>query len=296
MRNEPTVRSTSLLLVAVLAGCAPESWGPDALSRGSGDIDEETVALGQSSYQLYCSGCHGDNGDGEGPAAQYLDPKPRDFRVGLIKFAAVAAGKTPHDDDYVRIITHGLAGTAMPSFRFMPVREQLSIVAYLRTFRTEADTSGPGARVFIPKDAYRRKPQYAAPAGEALYHGLAECSSCHPSYVTRSKILEHRKKFDITGDTFRDDMYQAVAKESDWGAPITPPDFLTERIKTGSTKEDIVKVIATGVTGTAMPNWAATLKPKQLWALAYYIESLAELRGTAEGRVLAASLTQEVSP
>lgn len=290
-----SVKRTTIVIAFLLVGCAPEDRGPDALSRGS-DADEKTLELGRDSYELYCAGCHGDSGDGAGPAAKFLDPKPRDFRVGMLKFASVAAGKAPHDDDYIRIINNGLAGTAMPSFRLVPLREQEAIVAYLRTFRTNPDDTGPGERVHIPADPYRLKPQFGAPAGEALYHGLAECSSCHPAYVSRARILEHRKKFDISGDTFRDDMYRAVAKESDWGAPITPPDFLTQHVKTGDTKEEIVKVIATGVGGTAMPNWAATLKPKQLWALAYYIESLAALRGTPEGRAMAAALQQEASP
>jgi cytochrome c oxidase cbb3-type subunit 2 len=281
-----------MLLAVALSACTPEGWGPDALSRGSGDIDDETLALGQESYEMYCSGCHGVNGDGAGPAAKYLDPKPRDFRVGMLKFASVAAGKTPYPEDYIHTITNGLAGTAMPSFKFIPVREQQAIVAYLQTFRTE-ETSGPGEKVLIPKDPYRKKPQYAAPRGEALYHALAECSSCHPAYATRAKILEFRKNYKITGDTFRDDMYESVTKESEWGAPITPPDFLFDRIKTGSKKEQIVKVIATGVGGTAMPNWAATLKDKQLWALAYYVESLAAMRGTPEGRQLMTTLEQQ---
>lgn len=293
-------RPTILLLAALMAptsmACAPEGWGPDALSRGSGDIDDETLALGRQSYELYCSGCHGDDGDGEGPAARFLSPKPRDFRVGMLKFASVAAGQAPHDDDYVRVIRNGLAGTAMPSFRLVSREEQDAIVAYLRTFIAEPSASGPGERVHIPKDPYFKKPHLGAPAGEALYHGLAECSSCHPAYATREAIIAHRQKFDMKSTEFRAAMYTSVEKESDWGAPITPPDFLVDHIKTGDSKEEIVKVIAVGVGGTAMPNWAATLKPKQLWALAYYIESLAAMRGTPEGRAQKASLLSQEVP
>lgn len=293
-------RQTILLLAALASpgatACAPEGWGPDALSRGSGDIDDETLALGKQSYEMYCAGCHGDNGDGEGPAARFLSPKPRDFRVGMLKFASVAAGQAPHDDDYLRTIQNGLAGTAMPSFRLVSREEQNAMVAYLRTFITEPSPTGPGEKVHVPKDPYIKKPHLGAPAGEALYHGLAECSSCHPAYAPRDAIIEHRKKFDMKSTEFRTAMYASVEKESDWGAPITPPDFLVDRIKTGDTKEEIVKVIAAGVGGTAMPNWAATLQPKQLWALAYYIESLAAMRGAPEGRALKATLLGEEAP
>jgi mono/diheme cytochrome c family protein len=130
-------------------GCAPEGWGPDALSRGSGTDDEETLVLGQQVYASYCSGCHGDNGDGEGPAARFLEPKPRDFRVGLLKFASVAAGQPPYDEDYLRTINNGLAGTAMPSFRFVSHEEKLALVRYLRTFVT--DPQPPGNEIAIPR-------------------------------------------------------------------------------------------------------------------------------------------------
>jgi mono/diheme cytochrome c family protein len=291
MRAFKTIIGSLLLVATAACGDAPPpAEETTVVPTTVVPVTAELLGEGRKAYRKYCVQCHGFSGTGNGSSAAHLDPKPRDFRLGLLKFASVAAGKSPHDADYVRIITKGLAGTAMPSFRFMPLREQQAIVAYLRTFRTEPDTSGPGAIVSVPKDPYRKKPQYAGPAGEALYHGLAQCTSCHPAYVTREKTLEHRKKFDIPGDSFRDDMYQAVAKDSDWGAPITPPDFLTQRIKTGSSKEEIALVIATGVTGTAMPTWGATLKPKQLWALSYYIESLAAMRGTPEARAMMASL------
>lgn len=275
--------------VAVTNACAPEDWGPDALSRGSGASDDETLALGKSSYELYCVGCHGPNGDGEGPAALHLDPKPRDFRVGRIKFASVAAGQAPFDDDYLRVITRGLQGTAMPTFRLLPLEERSALVAYLQTFRTQIDP--PGEAVLIPKDPYRKKPEKAVAEGERLFHGLAACSSCHPAYVDPDTIKAHVESFDMKFQGLRARAYQPEAKESDWGAPIAPPDFLQKRIKTGNSKEDIVRVIATGVTGTAMPNWSASLTPKQLWALAYYVESIAHMRESDEGRALHQRLT-----
>jgi mono/diheme cytochrome c family protein len=43
-----------------------------------------------------------------------------------------------------------------------------------------------------------------------------------------------------------------------------------------------VQVIAAGVGGTAMPSWGESLTDKQLWGLAYYVESLVQKRASAE--------------
>ena len=288
------MRAKAIVLLAALASsaCAPEDWGPDALSRGSGHIDDETLALGKEKYELYCAGCHGENGDGMGPAAAYLDPKPRDFRIGKLKFASVASGEFPRDEDYDRIIRIGLMGSAMPAFPFIPTNEREAIVAYIRTFY-EGKPKAPGATVPIPKDPYLKKPDKGIAYGKRMYHGLAACSSCHPAYATKPEIVKAMESFDMKFQGFRDNMYASEVKDSDWGAPIKPPDFLYDRIKTGNDKNEIVKVIATGIGGTAMPNWAATLNAKQLWGLAYYVESLAVMRGLPAGQALQRQLANQ---
>ena len=46
-------------------------------------------------YTHYCRPCHGDAGDGKGTAAAGLRPPPRDLRLGVYKFAAVAGRPAP---------------------------------------------------------------------------------------------------------------------------------------------------------------------------------------------------------
>ena len=93
--------------------------------------------------------------------------------------------------------------------------------------------------------------------------------------------------------SFRDRLYESVEKDSEWGAPIRPPDFLVDRVKAGSTKEELVMVIAAGVGGTAMPSWASGLSPRELWGIAYYVESLVAMRGTPEAAQLKRDLTNQ---
>ena len=127
--------------------------------------------------------------------------------------------------------------------------------------------------------------------GERVYHSAASCHSCHPAYVTRPQLAQAMESFQIAveGD-FREDLYDAVAKDSEWGAPITPPDFLRDRVKSGTGRRELAKVIAAGVGGTAMPTWGSVLPPDQLWGLAYYVESLTALRGSPRAAELRRAL------
>jgi mono/diheme cytochrome c family protein len=282
----------STLGAAALLSCTQsEPWDPDELLRGTGVAEQKRLARGQASYATYCSGCHGASGDGEGPAARFLDPKPRDLRKGKVKFASVAAGEMPADADLAHIIRRGLAGTSMPAWNLLPEEEVDDIVAYIKTFTPERKP--PGAILAIPADPWARAPQKGIAEGERVYHGIAGCNSCHPAYVAKPQIEQHMKSFDLPFSGFRERMYESEAKDSEWGQPITPPDFLRDQVKSGSRRQDLVRVIAAGVGGTAMPSWGATLSPKQLWGLAYYIEHLAAKRGTAEAAALRKSLLEQ---
>src|SRR5260370_41939827 len=43
-------------------------------------------------YRRYCTGCHGDLGDGEGENAVWLDPKPRNFTLATFKCRSTPTG------------------------------------------------------------------------------------------------------------------------------------------------------------------------------------------------------------
>lgn len=287
MRNFPYA-VIALSAVALTSCVDKEDWTPERLARGQAGSEELRLKRGQASYTTYCSGCHGAQGDGQGPAARFLEPKPRDFTKGKVKFASVPAGEMPQDADLYRTITKGLHGTSMPSWNLLPKSEVDDIIEYIKTFTP--NRKSPGAIVSIPQDPWAKSPEKGVAEGEKLYHGLAACMSCHPAYTTKPKVVEAMKSYDMDFSTFRQNAYDSETKDSEWGAPIRPPDFLVDPIKSGTAREDLVRVIATGVGGTAMPSWGATLTPKQLWGLAYYVESLAVMRGSKEAADLRQSL------
>src|SRR5436189_155020 len=55
-------------------------------------------------YDRYCVACHGVDGDGAGPAAPWLYPKPRDFVKAQYRWRSTGSGQPPADEDLARVI------------------------------------------------------------------------------------------------------------------------------------------------------------------------------------------------
>ena len=95
---------------------------------------QELIAHGKMAYLNRCAGCHGEKGDGLGPAAKFLDPKPRDFTTGIFKFRSSPLGTLPSDHDLMNTISRGIPNSSMPSFADVPEQERFAIVEYVKTF------------------------------------------------------------------------------------------------------------------------------------------------------------------
>lgn len=87
---------------------------------------------GRKLYMEHCVHCHGTSGDGKGPTAKYLNPRPRDYRLGKFKFKSTVGLGKPTRADLERIIRHGIPGTYMPSFMLLEDEESKAIVEYVR--------------------------------------------------------------------------------------------------------------------------------------------------------------------
>jgi mono/diheme cytochrome c family protein len=87
---------------------------------------------GRNLYMQHCLHCHGVAGDGNGPTARFLNPRPRDYRQGLFKFQSNKLGQKPRRDDIVRILEMGIPGTYMPSFVLLGEEKLALISDYVR--------------------------------------------------------------------------------------------------------------------------------------------------------------------
>lgn len=87
---------------------------------------------GRNHYMQHCLHCHGVSGDGNGPTARFLNPRPRDYRQGIFKFQSTKLGLKPRKSDLIHILEEGIPGTYMPSFVLLGP-EKLGLIAdYVR--------------------------------------------------------------------------------------------------------------------------------------------------------------------
>lgn len=289
----------ALLALSALAGACsggtPTAGFTGPMTLGGKSVPADVLTAGQRAYAVYCRACHGDKGDGKGPAAKGLRPPPRDFTQGTFKFAAVPGGTLPNDDDLVRIVRSGLHGTAMRAWDGIPPAQLQEIIQFLKTFSPRWKEEPPGEVILPTDDPWKGKEAEGVARGQALYHGLAQCNGCHPSYLSRAGIDQATRQLTGNGASdFRDDMYGSVLKESDYGVKLLPPDFTESNLRSVRPEhrlEDIYRVVASGVGGTAMPTWRGMLPEADLWALVHYVDTLVAMKGTeAPRRILEANL------
>jgi mono/diheme cytochrome c family protein len=303
--------SFDLALVAVLAlpACHRDAAVFTAPRKFAGkSVSASVLNEGQVAYLQYCRACHGEKGDGRGPSAPGLRPPPRNFTQGEFKFGWVLDQKLPRDEDLARIVKSNLHGSAMLGWE-VPDEKLNSIIQYIKTFSDAwKDDDAVGEPVMPAPDPWVGRESAAVARGSLLYHGYAQCLSCHPAYVSPEQISA--ASLELTGKPtaeFRPAMYQPELKDSDYTAgdykvQLLAPDFLVNQLRSprdDSQLADLYRLLVAGVTGAAMPAWDPNVLPektKDVWALAYYVRSLMRLRGTTAGLALRARLNATPQP
>jgi hypothetical protein len=302
MSLSPLNRGTSIRcapgwLVAglVVAGCggdhddSTDTSRPGAAFGFQKSVEETLLAEGQAAYDTYCVGCHGAAGDGNGEAAGFLHPRPRNFQEANFKFSSTRSGRLPTDEDLKRTIRNGLKGSAMPAWDRLPDRTLEALVAHIKTFSPKWRERQPATAIPLVEDPYRSEPDKseAVARGELVYHGYATCWTCHPAYVSDAKINEYLQAVESPARLgFRPDLRHSVGKVNTEGEMIHPPDFLRDFVRAGTSVDDLYRSVAAGITGTAMPTWVDSMEyasteghgplveTADLWAIAYYVQSL----------------------
>jgi mono/diheme cytochrome c family protein len=93
-------------------------------------VTEESVAEGAALYARNCAICHGENGEGDGPAASGLEVLPANLHEDHVQVLS--------DGALFWIISHGKPETPMPPWdEVLSEEERWHIVNFLRTFQGE---------------------------------------------------------------------------------------------------------------------------------------------------------------
>ena len=110
-----------------VAPAPPVVW-PPAIQEQDGStgesVDAELLEKGRELYASQCLPCHGREGQGDGPAARFLDPKPRNLTDGDWLYAE---GGTV--EAIAGVIAAGIDDTSMEPFADLMTEEEIIAVA-----------------------------------------------------------------------------------------------------------------------------------------------------------------------
>ena len=212
----------------------------------------EHIEAGKRVYFTKCVWCHGVDGAGDGPAADRLWPRPRNFNQGTFKIRHTASGELPlPDTDLFLTVTHGLPGSAMPSWEGILTEEQKrQVIAFVTTeLVKDRDFQDEEFETYTVLEIDQLEP--IPPTEESIQKG--------------AQLFVDNKCFECHGASGRGDG-NAFNLKDDWGFPIQPADQSKCWNFRGSRQdaynvENIFRTFSTGVNGTPMPSLPRATPP-----------------------------------
>ena len=227
----------------------------------------EQIEAGKRVYFTKCVWCHGVTGAGDGPGAVRLWPRPRNFNAGTFKIRHTASGQLPLIDvDLLQTVTHGLPGSAMPSWEGILTEQQRKDVLAFVTTQLVEDRSWQDEEfeeLFVLQlDQLTPKPN----TPESIKRG--------------SELVVEKKCIECHGLEGRGDG-NAFNLKDDWGFSIQPADWHKCWNFRGSRQDpynvrNIFRTFSTGLNGTPMPSFADNTSVDERWDIANYVNSLCE--------------------
>ena len=280
----------------ILASCEESGFKSEKTFIGNQVVSAKTLNLGRQVYIEYCMGCHGLSGEGNGPASKGSNPPPRNLTQGLYKFGLVKDGGLPTDEDFKRIIQKGLHGTGMLAWDISD-EQTLAVTHYLKTFAPqvwESKDQQKGIPISLVSDPFGlARKTFAIERGREVYHLVANCQSCHRAYVTQEELNTISMKVNNTpASEFDPTMYDLKIQESEYylyqykdrKAKYLPPDFTWHQMRSALNEKELAERLCAGVTGSGMPAWCGVVSDEDVWALAYYVKNISEIKGNIKKR------------
>jgi cytochrome c oxidase cbb3-type subunit I/II len=236
----------AFLLAAALVGQAQET----RVGKLSGNAKR-----GHALYQRYCIFCHGQQGDGNGESAPYINPKPRDFTKAVFKCRSTPSGSLPLDNDLYDTISRGIHASGMPSWKPLTRQDRVDLVAYVKSFSSRFTEEKPVTPVQIPAE-----PPSSAESvkrGSDLFQSM-NCWQCH-------------------GKEGRGNGPSAASLTDSRGYPISPFDLTSGTlVKCGDSDIAIFRDLTTGLDGSPMPSFTDAMNASQIWDVVHFIATLRE--------------------
>ena len=226
-------------------------------------------------YLLHCTVCHGKLGNGDGRAARFVFPKPRDFTTGKMRLVRTE-NRVASDADIRSSIERGFPGTSMQAWKHLGDDALNQLVAEVIRLRKEGvrrrlkqslqdgdafpdpatvekivQTLTVAGKAWEPP-AFGETNDASVARGRQLYVKQS-CHSCH------GKSGQGSWKMDLVDDK---------------GRPSWATDLRFDVFKGNTDPVAIARRIVLGMPGSSMPSSAQLTEP-QLVDLVRFCESLA---------------------
>ncbi len=232
-------------------------------------VQQDLLEKGKKVYFKRCVWCHGVEGGGDGPSADRLFTRPRNFIQGTFKIRTTDSGQLPKDEDLFKTVKNGLPGSAMPAWgEFLKEDEIKAVIQFVKTLVQDRDFNDAedeevelmefGSNPWGTTGPYHLGvPQEAIDAGKEIFTAN-KCFECH-------------------GGEGRGDGNPTM--KDDWGFPIVAADWSQCWNFRGSRRNhfdpfNVVRTVSTGLNGTPMPNFREKITVEDRWKLAAFVNSL----------------------
>lgn len=289
----------------------PPDKRDDAFKKEAHDLFVQWYPTLRDSSELYrqhCLHCHGPEGGGNGPTGNFLNPRPRDYRLGVFKFTPLKDKSVPRRADLFHILDEGVTGTAMPSFRRFSQAQLEGLVDYVRLLSMRGMVerqlvldfkNNESLSAEDPIDEYKVVWEKWGKASEKFVAFEGDVPPPTPESIARGKELfmdaATGNCFSCHGPEGRGNGVSAFttdpetgevksAYKDDWGRDILPRNLTLGIFRGGRRPIDIYRRIYSGINGTPMPALGESKKPdgsplmskSDLWAIVHYVGTLSE--------------------
>jgi mono/diheme cytochrome c family protein len=249
--------------------------------RHTKSIEQRPPSLkrGQQVYLKKCAYCHGEKGKGDGTAADYSMPQPRNLTKGHIKIRSTSFGKIPTDQDLLNVIDKGLNGTTMPGWKHLPENDRKSLLIFIKSLSKK-----------FKKFKKRGKKHKVVKVGkpptittESLKRGknlfMTQCSGCH-GVKGRGDGVATQRIVDFSTSAI-------------WPRNLSQP----WTFRRGSTRKNIYKTLRTGLSTTSMPKFSdRVFSDEQIWDIVNFVSTLSTpTKPKAQSLIHAKNVAGEIS-
>jgi len=232
-------------------------------------VKKDLLEKGKKVYFKRCVWCHGIEGGGDGPSADRLFTRPRNFIQGTFKIRTTDSGELPMAADLIKTVQNGLQGSAMPAWgEFLAEDEIIAVVEFVKTLVQDRDFDDTEDEEVFVQDFGTNPWGTTGP-----YHlGVPQVD-----IDAGKEIFTKNKCFECHGGEGRGDGNPTM--KDDWGFPIVAADWQQCWNFRGARRDPfnpfhVVRTISTGMNGTPMPNFKDQITVEDRWKIAAFVNTL----------------------